>query len=560
VTDRTEPAGTPRRPLVPSPRPSARRFVGGMAVALALVVLAAACGSSSPKASGSSGGTTIPVNGGQMVVAVGAETNGWNPHQDEWAQAGALVGSSVLEPLATTGHDLSAKPWLATSWTPNATFDTWTITLRTGVTFQDGEPFDAAAVKQNLDDASTAALSGEALAGLFKQVSVVDDHTVQVTLTQPWAAFPSSFLDGQSAMMMAPKMLAASGGGQTHPIGTGPFTFVSWQPGGSFVTTRNPTYWQKGLPHLAGLTFKVLTDPTTQASSLQSGDVDMAFTSSAQVANQLTGQFTELRDWSTEPGMAMVNTLAQANGKPNPMANLHARLALAYATNRTAIAAQVGQGVQSGNSPFPATSPWGMPQSQNGYPTYDLAKARQQVAQYEQQTGQSSLELILTGTPDSGTQQLMQILQAQWKQAGIKASLQGVDQATFITQVVSGHYQVAMFTIYSSPDPDQNHYFWSAATAAPEGQVAINFTRYTTPKMEADLKVGRQSPVFATRKAAYDDLVRQLNTAAVNIWTFSTPYSLIAAHDVHGLPSGPTAAPFGNFQPKTFLADLWMSR
>ena len=58
-----------------------------------------------------------------MVVAVGGETNGWNPHRDEWAQGGSLVGSSVLEPLATTGHDLSAQPWLATSWTPNATFE-----------------------------------------------------------------------------------------------------------------------------------------------------------------------------------------------------------------------------------------------------------------------------------------------------------------------------------------------------------------------------------------------------------------------------------------------------
>ncbi len=533
-----------------------------LATALALV-LVAGCGSSSgsSNASGRTApeGTAKPVDGGQLIVAVGGESNGWNPHQDEWAQSGSLVGSSVLEPLATTGHDLSAQPWLATSWTPNATYDTWTITLRKGVTFQDGEPFDAAAVKKNLDDASTAPLSGEALSGLFKQVSVVDDHTVQVELTQPWAAFPSSFLAGQSAMMMAPAMLAASGGGQTHPIGTGPFTFVSWQPGGAFVTKKNPTYWQKGLPHLDGLTFKVLTDATTQASSLQSGDVGLVFTSSAQIAIQLAGHYTEVRDWSTEPGMVMTNTLATVNGKANPMANLHARLALAYATNRKAIAAQVGQGVQSGNSPFPPDSPWGMPESQNGYPSYDLAKARAQVAQYEHQTGQSSLSFTLSGTPDSGAQQLMQILQAQWKQAGIHADLQGIDQATFITRVVAGNYQVAMFTIYSSPDPDQNHYFWSAETAKGEGQVSINFTQYTTPKMQADLKIGRQSPSQATRKAAYDDLVRQINAAAVNIWTFSTPYSLVADPKVHGLPAGSTAGPFGNFQPKTWLADLWVS-
>jgi peptide/nickel transport system substrate-binding protein len=526
-----------------------------------IVVLAAACGSSSSTKSTSppSGGTTQPVDGGQLVMAVGAETSGWNPHQDEWAQTGVMVGSSVLEPLATTGHDLSAQPWLATSWTPNATYDSWTLALRTGVTFQDGEPFDAAAVKQNLDDASSAPLSGQAIKGLFKQVTVVNEHTVRVDLTQPWAAFPDSFLTGQSAMMMAPKMLAAPNGGQTHPIGTGPFTFVSWQPGATFVTTKNPNYWQKGLPHLAGLTFKVLTDPTTQASALQSGDVGLVLTTSPLIANQLAGQYTEARNWTTEPGMAITNTLTTVGGKPNPMANVHARLALAYATNRVALATQAGAGVQSINSPFAPDSPWGMPQSQNGYPTYSVAKAKQQVALYEQQTGQSSLEFTLSGTPDSGTQMEMQILQAQWKEAGIHAGLQGLDQSTFITQVVAGKYQVALFTIYSSPDPDQNHYFWSAATANGEGGVSINFTQYTTPKMEQDLKVGRESPGMATRKAAYDDLVRQINAAAVNIWTFATPYTFIPDSHVHGLPTGPDAAPFGNFQPKTFLANLWVT-
>ena len=76
--------------------------------------------------------------------------------------------------------------------------------------------------------------------------------------------------------------------------------------------------------------------------------------------------------------------------------------------------------------------------------------------------------------------------------------------------------------------------------------------------MQADLKIGRENPSTPARKAAYDDLVRQINAAAVNIWTFSTPYTLIAARNVHGLPSGPDAAPFGNFQPKTWLADLWV--
>ena len=78
--------------------------------------------------------------------------------------------------------------------------------------------------------------------------------------------------------------------------------------------------------------------------------------------------------------------------------------------------------------------------------------------------------------------------------------------------------------------------------------------------MQADLQTGRQSPDFAARKKAYDDVVvNQINANAVNIWTYSTPYSLIASPKVHGLKEA-SEVPFGNFQPKTWLANLWLSQ
>ncbi len=144
--------------------------------------------------------------------------------------------------------------------------------------------------------------------------------------------------------MMAPGMLASAHRGADHPIGTGPFTFRSWTPGASFVTSRNPSYWQSGKPYLSSLTFKVLADSSTQQAALQSGDIDMALTTSPKVADTLEGQgFTVVKDWGSEAGAALANTLPTVNGKPNPLANVHARLALAYATNRPALAAIAGR-------------------------------------------------------------------------------------------------------------------------------------------------------------------------------------------------------------------------
>jgi len=550
---------TPIRPRSRGPHHSAL-----VVALLVLGLLAAGCGSSSKGGGGTTSGTIgdegTPVEGGNLIMAVVGGASGWNPHDSQWAQPASMVASSILEPLATVDANLDAAPWLATSWTPNATFDQWTIVLRSGVTFQNGEAFDAAAVKLNIDDATTAALSSQAVKGLITGSTVIDDRTVRVDMSQPWAAFPSSFLNGQSAMMMAPAMLTSPDRGNQHPVGTGPFAFASWDQSTLFKTVKNPTYWQAGLPHLDQLEFHVLADSTSQSAALQSGDVNMVFANSAEEANSLESTYTVLKDWGSEPGMIITQTLPDVNGTPNPLSNKNARMALAYATDRQSLAAAVGEGVLSPSSPFPPSSKWGLPEDQNGYPSFDLDKAKQFVDAYKTDTGESSLKFTLSAVANIDTQKVAQLVQSQWKEAGIDATIEQMEDTSFISKVVQGNYQAAFFNIYSSPDPDQNYYFWSSSTANGVGKISINFTELTNPQMQASLQTGRQSPDFATRKKAYDDIVvNQINANAVNIWTYSTPYSLIASPKVHGLKEA-SEVPFGNFQPKTWLAKLWLSK
>ena len=138
-------AGAPSRP---------RAALAIIATCLALALVGAACGSSQKNATGgaSSGSpaTLKPVNGGSIVVGINAESGGWAPSDYFWSDASNLVASSVMETLATPGADSGAKPWLAKSWIADDAFDRWVVKLQPNVTFQDGEPFDAAAVKLNL--------------------------------------------------------------------------------------------------------------------------------------------------------------------------------------------------------------------------------------------------------------------------------------------------------------------------------------------------------------------------------------------------------------------------
>ncbi len=531
-------------------------------VAASMALLLGACGSPSSTRSASSStapaSASKPKDGGTLVVGVNAETDNWNPATAEWASQGSLVGSAVLEPLAKPNAKGGADPFLATSWIADTTFDRWLINLRPGVTFQDGEPFDASAVKLNIDTYIHGALSSQVLGPLISDVEVQGPLSVVVNLKQPWAAFPSSYLDSGSAYMMAPAMIHSPNGGANHPIGTGPFTFARWTPGSSFNVVKNPHYWQTGLPHLNGITFRVIPDESTMVSALQDGDVNMVLTTSAQDADRLGSSFTVVKDWHTEDDFVELNTADAVGGKPNPFADIHARLALAYATNRQAVAKQVGGGVQTASSPWAPTNTWGLPDSQNGWVNYDPAKAKQQLGAYEADSHQPNLSFTLIGATGTDVARTLQQLQQQWAQVGIHANITTMDQATAINQLVAAQYQALFLYSYNYGDPDGDWVFWSSSTAHGVGGININFSLYANPQVDQDLATGRTNPYPDKRKDAYDDLVHQLNSAATYDWLYRTPYSLIAQHQVQGLDT-PRTVSFGNYSPKTWLGDLWLA-
>jgi ABC-type transport system substrate-binding protein len=538
-----------------------------MCVAGALGLVLTACSSTNGSGDATAGGAATddqttttegpPVDGGKLVFGVYAETDGWNPHANQWAGPGSLVGSSMMEPLATIDADLNPIPWLATSWTPNATFDSWTIELRDDVTFSNGEAFDAAAVKLNLDDLAVSPLASVVWAPVIEGTEVIDDHTVRLDVTRSFAALPNSLLASPSSFMMAPAMIQSSDGGSKSPIGTGPFTFESWQSGSQLTVVKNPTYWQDGLPHLDEIEFKVLPDASAMASGLLADDIDMVFTDAIAPPTQVDDTFTVIKNWGAQPGLAITNTFPEVGGKPNPMANVHARRALAYATDQQALADFIGEGVETPTSPFAPESKWALSPDDSGYVDRDLEHAKEEIATYEADTGATGVADTLVAPVGSDYEPIVQMLQSQWAEAGIDTTIEAVETSALIGQVVGGNYQVALFALYSAPDPDQNYHYWSAGTAPGPGAININFTQYTTPELEKNIDIGREDPDFEDRKAAYDAVVKEINGAAVNIWTYSLPCSMVANGRVGGLTKVETV-PFCDYQPKTWLGDLWL--
>jgi ABC-type transport system substrate-binding protein len=530
---------------------------GALATIVVVSLLAAACGSSNQSSGQSAPPATVaPVNGGKLVMAVPADGSGWNPGMNEWAGWTVLEGTTMLEPLALADAQGNAQPWLAKSITPNTTYDVWTLKLQPGVTFHDGTPFDAEAVKANLDFLVSAPVTSLGFGG-FKDAKVIDPLTIEIDLAQPWAAFPNSFLDSEGAVMMSPKALASPDHGSSHPVGTGPFEFSSWTPNQSLKVVKNPNYWRAGLPHLDSIEFRIMPDAHSAAQALTAADIDAFETTDASVTDQIDKSLSIAKDYKSEPEMLLVNTLGDTGDMPNPTSNLHLRRALALATDRKTIASSIGEGIDSPTAPFAPESQWGIPEDQTHYPAFDLEKAKAEVKAYEQDTGQSDVTLTITAGADNVAVKVVQQLQQMWQAAGITVKLQNIDSSSVISGVIVGKYQVAMLPLYTATDPDEYRYFWNSKNVQGYGKLSINMTGYTTPQMDQDTDRVRTIADVRARKDAYTDLVQQINDAATNIWLYWTPYAVISSPRVHGLDAAATYH-VATFAPKAFLDDVWM--
>jgi peptide/nickel transport system substrate-binding protein len=547
-------------------------------VASTLAVVAAACGTGS--GDGASGGLPpgsipneleadeTPVPGGKLVIAVPAETNGWNPVINQWADAGAMVGSSVMEPLAILDKDGNPEMWLAESITPaNEDFTQWDVTVKSGIEFHNGEKLTGAVVQENLEATYTSGLTQIAMAPMYESVEVTGDHSVRVNLKKSWAQYPQALASGGGWMMASEQLNHKNDqgevdGGVLAPIGTGPFKFQEWRNGDSFKATKFDKYWRKAddgtqLPYLDEIEFRPIVNDDDKERSLGSGDVDVIYTTSARVANQMSDGYEVIRDYNSERTFVMLNTAEGDLNEGNPFTNVHARKALAYATDRAYIADQVGTGVQITTQGYRPDSQWHIEAGNEGYYDYSPDKAREEIELYKQDTGAETLSFTLSGLPNVEDSALMQALQQQWKEVGIEARIDQIDQVKYISTIALGGFQAAWFRWYGNPDPDANYVFNAEETAAGVGGVNINFTQYTSPEMQENLLIGRSTQDPKARKAANDKVIKEINEQALNIWLFDTPYALIANEQVRGLNDFRTR-PFGNFLPKPYWGDVWI--
>jgi len=537
--------------------PTSRRLrLQLIAFAIPLALLAAACGGSgepnadTPAGGGGAGSSDTTPNlvkqaanppkaGGKIVMGLEAETDGWDPTQNRWANSGTQVALAIFDPLARLDKDLKPRPYLAESFTPNTDFKQWDIKLRAGVKFHNGQDLDAAAVQKFFTMFKASPLTGRA-ASPIETMEILDPLTLRVNMNQAWSTFPA-FLTAQGGVVPAPAQLDNKTDGPRNPIGTGPFIFGQWIPDKSFTANKNPNYWYKGYPLLESVEFRPIPDTGTRYAALKADDIDLMITSRENEIRKMledakNGELQVTRSTGdNDVNMILINTSAP------PLDDLRVRQALAYGVDRQSLfdITQTDPSLDA-DSVYSKSSPW---YAKTDYPTYDPAKARKLVEEYEKDKG--PLTFVFGGVNDPEVIKAQQAVAEQWKTIGIDVEQQTFEQATFILNAVTGKYQIQVWRQFGASDPDINYIWWHSDNA--EGPLALNMARNNDPELDAALEKGRTTQDVEVRKKQYEIIQQRQAATLPYIWLNHLRWTMAAENHVRGiesmpLPDGSTSA------------------
>jgi peptide/nickel transport system substrate-binding protein len=556
--------------------------IAAVLVAALLVATAAGCGGGDDDGgSGGSGDAALgdnvidgprenegePTTGGSVTVGLEGETNTYLPSQFQGTQAGYNVAYAVFDPLVTRDAEGEIQPYLAESIEPNADFTAWTLTLRPDVVFHDGTPLNAEALKRNFDDYLT--VDGALTQGAARDVErmeIVDDLTVRYVLSRPHAAFPD-LLALPLGWPFSPDAADEAGDDfGDHPVGTGPFRFVSWQRDGALVVERNDDYWQEGQPYLDRVTFRPIPDEETRATSLASGDVDAA------QSVRLSSLFTRISD---VPGVEIALGLSHSSGNlifnttEPPLDDVRVRRALAHAVDQEAVV-DVVAGEAAGVSElrsqlYASDSPYYSEAVADAWPTYDPERARELIAEYVDDPDRSdgepagspvSFELDTTNVPSLIEQATA--YQGFWEEIGVDVSVEPVEQSVHVTEALTGDFQAKSFRGGLDQDPLP---VIENAFGDPEAFVT-NFTNYNTDLVEETIETLRTSDDVDARAEAVERLGLQLAEDVPIYWTGSDIPFIAYREGVEGvagwtLPDGSLGD--GATPAITFWGQVWRS-
>jgi peptide/nickel transport system substrate-binding protein len=533
--------------------------VGGAALALAVnSASAAGVGSALRVAARDQEGQ--PVSGGSLTIGLASEPDTLDVHVSPWAVA-ANVGLNIFDTLVIQDPaDASYKPGLAESWEAAPDGKSYTFTLRAGITFHDGTPLDATALKANFDrvaDPATQSGFAASLLGPYAGSEVVDPLTVRVDFSEPYAPLLDS-LSQAFLGIVSPTAVAKFGKDfGINPVGAGPFVFKEWVSKDHLTLVKNPNYnWaspvfgHQGAAYLDEVTFKFISENTTRTGTLESGETQLI-----ESVPESDLEIVESEGFQILAGKAPgLPTALLVNSAKAPTDDVAVRRALIQATDAQEIIDTVFFGaVDPADAPLSRVS-WAY--NPAVAPAYafdpDAAAATLDAAgwtlngDWREKDGQRlSLDFFFSANWDGGT--YGEIWQSQLRKVGIELVIKQIDVSARIETAQNGQTNLVANGWISSDPIILEHLFHSKNIGS-----GYNWVFYTDATLDQVLDEGRAELDTEARKALYGQAQQIITDQSLVI-------PIAAVTPLNGLASSVQGVKLDSRGTYRWLYDAWIS-
>jgi glutathione transport system substrate-binding protein len=444
------------------------------------------------------------------------------------------VEREIYDGLLGFDSEMRAIPQLATSWEASPDAKVFTFHLRPNVKFHDGTPLDADAVKVNFDRARSPSpkLKKFNLYEMIQSIDVVNPTTVRFTLKQPFGAMLFNFAH-PSSRILSPALIKQ--GEETiarHPVGSGPFRFVSWTPGQQIVLERNPNFWQSGEPKVDRLVIRFVVEDASRIALLLSGEAQFIYQVPGvqlEAVSRASGVEVPKR-WSIFAGGVAMNT------QHAPFNILQVRQALNYAVDKSAYIKAVLTGTaRPMEAPMaPGVASYPGPVQKGGWP-HDLNKAKALLAEAGFPHG---FRTVLWTTNNTQTVRAGEFLQQQLAQVGVQLQLTPMEAGTLSALQYKPLKENQLQMVLVGWSPSTGDADWAlrpnfASESWPP--VLFNLAFYKNPRVDALIGAALATADQRKRTADYAEADRLIWNDVPWIWMTNTQILSAQRTSVRGM-------------------------
>jgi peptide/nickel transport system substrate-binding protein len=416
---------------------------------------------------------------------------------------GRVVFAGLCDKLFDIDEKLNIVPQLATSYEWSADGKALTMKLRQGVTFHDGEKFDAAAVKYNIERHKT--LAGSNRRGELAPVTtvdVIDPATVRLNLSAPFAPLVAQLTD-RAGMMVSPKAAQAEGEKfASHPVCSGPYKFVERVPQDRIVLERYANYWNKDAIHFDKVIYTPIPDATVRLANLRSGQLDFIERVAPSDMEKIRAEKKLKTASITEIGYQgiTINVGKSDKAKASPLGrDPRVREAFELSLDRNGLVQVVMDNEAIvGNQWVPPTNTW---YAKNvPIPKRDIARAKQLL----KEAGVPNPSFTLLTTTASDAQRIALVVQAMAREAGFDVKIQTSEFATSLNMADKGDFEAYVLAWSGRPDPDGNLYSFDVC------KQPLNYAGYCDAETDKLINDSRQARDPAQRKKIFEQVAARV--------------------------------------------------